>query len=75
VERKLMLMVDQRVAQIRYEIMQEQRTRVEQLNGLEQGLQVEFPKLQEQIVTASLERQTTDTDLLKRIQQDSQSLL
>jgi hypothetical protein len=30
-----MLMVDQKVAQIRYEIVQEQRTRVEQLNGLE----------------------------------------
>ena len=51
--------------------MQEQKTRVEQLNGLEQGLQVEFPRLQEQIVTASLERQTTDTELLKRIEQDS----
>lgn len=51
-----MLLIDQKVSQIKHEIVQEQKIRMEQLNQLEQGLQEDFPKLQEQILASSLER-------------------
>lgn len=53
---------------VREEIVGESRYRIENVKEIEQNLEVDFPKLQEKIVSTSLDRQEGDSDILKLIQ-------
>jgi hypothetical protein len=74
-ERKMTLVIEQRASQLRSEIAHQARSRVQNIEEIEQSLAVDFPKIQEQIIQTSIDRQDGDNELMKRIQEQSSQLL
>ena len=64
-------MIDSRVNSLRNEIAKESKTRYENIEHLENCLEGDFPKLQEEIRNESNEREEIDNALVKKVNEES----
>ncbi|TNV81031.1 hypothetical protein FGO68_gene6951 [Halteria grandinella] len=74
-ERKLMQLIENRAAQVKAEILNESRSRIESISTIESNLQADFPRLQEAINQSAITREDGDSELMRRITDESTKLV
>lgn len=70
-----MQLIEKRAAQVKAEIQNETCLRIDSISTIESNLQADFPRLQEAITKSAITREEGDSEMVRRIGEESSKLV